>query len=237
MTWTGRLALFGLTVVVAGICMALGLWQGRRLTERRAVTREALTARALPVVDLNRSGADADLSQRLALARGRFDHDRAFVLRGRVERSAPGVQVVTPLLLAGRDTAILVNRGFVPAVDAMVPQADAVNRADTAEVRGVLLPVPESPDTGGRLERGGAVSWRRLDRGAVRALLPYPVLDFYLHETEPEIRPPGGSPFPTPAAMPPLDDGPHLSYMIQWFGIGAAALGFGIAFVLRRGRR
>lgn len=233
MTRTGRLALFGVTVAVAGVCVALGLWQGRRLSERRAVNRVALEGRARPPVDLNQPGAGTDLRQRLAVARGRFDHDRAFVLRGRVERSAPGVQVVTPLLLHDRDTAVLVNRGFVPAADAMVPEPDAVNGVDTVEVHGVLLPVPESPDTGGRIERGGAVSWRRLDLRAARGELPYPVLDVYLHETEPEVRPPGGSRFPTPAAMPPLDDGPHLSYMIQWFGIGAAALVFGVAFVLR----
>jgi cytochrome oxidase assembly protein ShyY1 len=30
-----------------------------------------------------------------------------------------------------------------------------------------------------------------------------------------------------------MDGGPHLSYAVQWFGIAAAVIAFGIFFVLR----
>jgi surfeit locus 1 family protein len=224
------------TLAVAGLCVHLGLWQGRRLQERRAGNRVALEQRRLPPVDLNATEAAGDwLVQRRAVARGTYDHDRAFVLRGRVEREIPGVQVVTPLRLEGREEAVLVNRGFVPAVDAATPSPEMLSRAGDGTVRGILLRVPVSGDSGGRLEFRGGVSWRRLDLHAARARLPYPVLDVYLHLTEPEQRPAGdgGGRYPIPAALPPLDDGPHLSYMVQWFGIGAAALVFGVVFVLR----
>jgi cytochrome oxidase assembly protein ShyY1 len=36
--------------------------------------------------------------------------------------------------------------------------------------------------------------------------------------------------------MPTLDDGPHLSYAIQWFAIAAAIAAFGV-IVMRRGGR
>jgi surfeit locus 1 family protein len=233
-TRTARFGLFTLTLAVAAVCVALGLWQGRRLAERRAVNHVALERRGLPPVDLNIARGPSLEPQRMATATGWYDHDHAFILRGRVEREVPGVQVVTPLRLAGRAEAVLVNRGFVPAADAATPEPGAINRVDSVTVRGIVLEVPVSADTGARLEFRGGVSWRRLDLHAARALLPYPVLDVYVHVTDPEPRPAGGPRHPVPAVLPALDDGPHLSYMIQWFGIAAAALGFGIVFVLRR---
>ena len=174
------------------------------------------------------------LPGRRVRARGSFDHANGFVLRGRVEHEVPGVQVVVPLRLEGRLEAILVNRGFAPAHDAARPDTSTIDRTDAILVRGLAVSMPSSPDSGGPLAYAGATTWRRLDLAAVTARLPYPVLDVYLYQTEPDQRAEGAPRWPAPAQLPPLDDGPHLSYMIQWFGIAAVALGFGVA-VLRRG--
>jgi surfeit locus 1 family protein len=233
----GRLGLFALLLLVAAVCVGLGLWQGRRLSARRVSNRIALAARALPEIDLNQVTATDSLVQRRVIARGHFDHAHTFVLRGRVEREAPGVQMVVPLRLEGRPEAVLVNRGFAPAYDAARPDTNAVDRTAEATVRGLGLSVPIDSDSGAPLEYRGTLTWRRLDLAAARARLPYPVLEIYVHETEHESRAQGAPPWPVPASLPPLTDGPHLSYMIQWFGIAAAAVAFGIGFVLRGGSR
>ena len=230
-----RFGLFALMLLVSAICVGLGLWQGRRLTARRSANQAALTARALPEVNLNEIVLNQALPGRRVRARGSFDHSHSFVLRGRVEREIPGVHIVVPLRLEGQPEAILVNRGFVPAPDAARPDSGAIDRTTELTVRGLARPIPSTADSGGPLIYAGATTWRRLDLGAVKAHLPYPVLDVYLHETEPELRMEGAARWPTPAQLPPLDDGPHLSYMIQWFGIAAVALGFGVA-VLRKSK-
>ncbi|HEX9894611.1 MAG TPA: SURF1 family protein [Gemmatimonadales bacterium] len=232
-----RFALFGLSLVVAAVCAGLGVWQGRRLAARRALNRTTSAARALPEVNLNQLDANQQLSQRRIVARGRFDHDHSFVLRGRVEREAPGVQLVVPLRLEGRPEAVLVNRGFAPAPDAARPDTARLDRTVDLQVRGLALPVPVGPDSGAPVNYGGSTSWRRLDLAAIQARLPYPVLDVYLHETEAESRGEGASRWPAPATLPPLDDGPHLSYMLQWFGIGVAAVGFGILVLRSKGSK
>lgn len=235
MTGRARAGLFVLTLVSAAICTSLGFWQADRLAGRRADNRVAMAARALPVVDLNRpdAGADGALDQRRATAVGTWDHAHTFVLRARAEREAPGVHIVTPLRLDGRDEAVLVNRGFVPSDDAMTPRI-TWDEPPTGSATGYAFLIPSVPDSGTPLARGGATTWRRLDLATVRARLPYPVLEVYLHATERAERPEDASPWPVVATLRPLDDGPHLGYMVQWFMLAAASLAFGVIFL--RGR-
>jgi surfeit locus 1 family protein len=226
-------ALAGMTVLAATVCASLGVWQGRRLTARRAANRVALAGRALPPLALGIGPDTGRIDQRRVVATGRFDHDRAIVLRDRSDRNAPGIHLVTPLLLDGTGKAVLVNRGFVPADDAMRPDSTLIARTGHLTVRGVAFRIPETRDSGGALQYQGRSTWRRLDLTTLRARFPYPILDVYIAETEPEARAQGEPLFPRPAPAPELDDGPHLFYMVQWFGLAAAALAFGMLFVWR----
>ena len=178
------------------------------------------------MVDLNGPLESSALGERRAVGRGVWDHSQTLILRGRVEREAPGVLVATPLRLAGRPEAVMVIRGFVPADDALRPDPALISRPDSGDVNGLLLPVPVTPDSGGRLVSGGSTTWARLDAPTLYTRLPYPILDVYLHAL-PDGEP-RAAPWPMPVDVRPLDDGPHLSYMVQWFGIAAAALAFGV---------
>jgi surfeit locus 1 family protein len=144
---------------------------------------------------------------------------------------------VTPLRIAGRDTAILVNRGFVPTPDAGYPPAGTAYREPTeARVDGPVLRVPDAGD-GQPVSQPRGETWYRLDLSAIRARLPYPIAPFYLITTADSATPEHtarGRTLPIRISLPPLDNGPHLSYAIQWFLIGGAALGFGLTFGRRR---
>ena len=233
MTRGSRLALLTLTLLAAGVCSALGAWQARRLASRRAANQIAVAGRDLPSVDLRTRDNSASLDQRRVVATGSFDHDHTIVLRARSERDVPGVHIVTPLRLDGGTEAVLVNRGFVPANDAMNPDSALIDRGGHLTVQGLAFRIPESPEHGTPLVRAGRTSWRRLDLPSLRARLPYPILDVYLYETGPEPRAAGAPLFPRPTPIPELDDGPHLFYMVQWFGLAAASLAFGVLFVWR----
>jgi len=231
-TRAARVSLLAVTIIAAGICTSLGVWQGRRLVARRAANAEALAGRSLPVLAVDAATLADATPQRRLRATGVFDHARTFILRGRADRDVPGVHVVVPLLLDGGREAIMVNRGFVPAHDAVRPDYDW-DRTDRATVEGIAFPIPETADSGTPIVLDSTTTWRRLDRAVVHARLPYPVSDLMLHQTAPDVRPEGASPFPRVAALPLLDDGPHLSYMVQWFGLAAASLAFGVIFVWR----
>lgn len=228
---SGQVALIGVCLVAASGAIALGFWQLGRLQTRRAANRVALAGRSRPEVVVNALPRLDSMDQRRATATGQFDYAHRIILRGRSERDAPGVHVVVPLRLAGRGDAILVHRGFVPADDALRPDTSTIDiTAGERVVRGLLLPVPDDSAAAALLGLRGDTTWHRLDRATVRARLPYPVLDYYLFETEREQRSDRARPWPILATLPPLDDGPHLSYMVQWFGIAAAALAFAAIF-------
>ncbi|MEZ4587278.1 MAG: SURF1 family protein [Gemmatimonadales bacterium] len=237
MTALGRYGLFGITVVVALGASGLGVWQLKRLADRRAANRAALAQRDLPTIDLNRESPPADLAYRSVAGRGRFDFDNELVLRGRLLRGTPGIQVVTPFLPAGRDTAVLVNRGFLPTADAGPPAPrNLYPEPERLEIHGTALRTPDEGD-GHPLQTPHGESWARIDRSALMARLPYPIAPYYVVlGMGPEDGPDHGergSVLPIRVEPPPLDDGPHLSYAVQWFMIAAAALGFGMVFVLR----
>ena len=232
MSTAARLSLLALCLSSAVVCTLLGLWQTDRLLTRRAANAYAMARRDLPVAELNRAIPDT-LDQRPLLATGTWDHAHTFVLRARADREAPGVHIVTPLRLEGRAEAVLVNRGFVPAPDATTPGVPWWEPA-TGTVTGIGFAIPSVADSGTPLVRPEGTTWRRLDLATVQRRLPYPVLDVYLHVTEPEPRDSAASPWPRPARLLPLDDGPHLNYLFQWFSLAAASLAFGVIFLRKR---
>lgn len=228
-----RRSWFALTVVVAATCLALSAWQFGRRADRRAQNAEALQGRTLPLVELGSPADTQPRNQRRVRIRGEFDSGREFILRGHLLMGAPGVQVVTPLRLAGSDSAVLVNRGFVPAADGATPDAPVPGEPGEVVIEGIAIPVPDAEAGGQPAGPAGRESWRRLDLEAIRGRLPYPILDVYVLAAPDS----GRSGWPRRVPPPSLDEGPHLSYALQWLGIAGAVLGFGMFFVLGVGRR
>jgi surfeit locus 1 family protein len=220
---TPRLAIAGL-ILVAAVCVRLGFWQLDRLHHRRAANRVALSARAEPPFSASGtelSGAATWPNHRV-VASGRYDHDREIVLRGASLDGVPGVQVVTPLRITGSDSAILVNRGFVPAPDAVSAWTEPLREPGEQRVEGIALAL--SAGGGKPLGLDERTTWARLDLAALRQRLPYPILPVYILQSPS----PGLPSFPRRLPAPPLDDGPHLSYTIQWFFFAVMAVGFGV---------
>jgi len=195
-------------IVVATACVLLGKWQLDRLAQRRA-RNAALAARlALPPLAV-RGDIPADSArQRRVVAQGVYDFAAERTWPGRSFQGTPGVALVTPLRLAD-GSAVLVDRGWAPSPDAFHVDHTLYREPDTATVTGIALIPPRG--------RGDV---------AVAGFRP-----FVIQLETPD--PAAGLPrrWPPPA----LDDGPHLSYAIQWFSFAAIVL-VGTATLLRGGR-
>jgi len=226
------------TLVAAG-CVRLGFWQLHRLADRRAANAklaERLSMPAAPALEAMRDTATAQY--RRATATGTFDWDNELSLAARTREGSPGVNILTPLRVPGTDSAVLINRGWVYAADAMSVDFTRWREANDAAVTGYLLEIPHG--------RHGTVSAtssprvvRRLEYDSLAKRLPYPIAPYILVETE--NRSPGAQPTSrdsTPARLPPplMDDGPHLGYAIQWFAFAVIGL-VGAAVVVRADRR
>ena len=224
---------FGITLVLAAGFVRLGIWQLSRLAERRALNRTALAARALPPLVLDDPAATTGLgpsgmeNRRVTLT-GRYDHAAEVVLRGQGEQGVAGVRIVTPLRLLRGDTAVLVQRGFVPSPDAMTVDLAPLKEEGVVAVAGIAFSLPDSGTRGEPRELNGQLTWRRVDLAALRRRLPYPVAPFLVLQTPDSALPAQ----PRRDDPPALDDGPHLSYALQWFAfaITAATVGGIIGF-------
>lgn len=229
-TTARRLTMVTMVLASAGFAR-LGIWQLSRLHQRRAANLVTTAARAVPPAHLTAGSARTDtLGEHYVVAEGRYDHGHEILIRGEVFEGAPGVEVVTPLLLADGGPAVLVNRGFLPAPDAVSAVTAGTQEPGSQTVRGLALPVGSAP--GEPVEHGGRTTWRRLDAGALRERLPYAILPIYVLQT-PDTSLPR---FPRRLAAPAVDEGPHLSYAIQWFLFAGLAAAFAVLVVGRDGR-
>ena len=226
MSPTARRLLIVVMLLVAAGFARLGVWQLDRLHQRRAANAATMAGRRAPAVTLTAATQHPEsLGQRRVVARGHYDQGRDVVLRGNVLEGTPGVLIVTPLLLGDRGPAVLVERGFVPSPDAVTVDLEGLQEPGELVVRGVALPVP--PAGGAPIEHGGRTTWRRLDLTALRERLPYDVLPVYIQQSPDSALPS----FPRRLSPAPIDEGPHLSYAIQWFLFAGMVVGFAVLVV------
>jgi surfeit locus 1 family protein len=216
-------------LLIAALFVRLGVWQLNRLGERRARNAEVAARTAVAPVSLAELPVDtAESLYRRVQVTGVYDYPREFVLTGRSYNGSPGVYLFTPLRLVGSTRAVLVNRGWVYSPDAATVDLGKWREADTVTITAF---VEEFPPARGLAEGADSRRWRELDANRVARVLPYRVEPYFL-----VVLPDGGAPRANEVARlspPPLDEGPHKSYAIQWFSFAAIAL-FGLVLLARQ---
>jgi len=217
-----------LAIVTALVFSRLGVWQLHRLHERRA-RNAALAARLkAPAVPLTRLPADsAGAHWRRAIVHGTYDFDHQIVLSGRTNDGSPGVQILTPLHPDSGGPAVLVNRGWVYSPDAASVDLGKWDEPPRTTVSGYVEDFVEGGRGIARLP-SHPNTWTRLDAKELSSAFPFPIAPYYLValDTLVESRRMQGIASTTPVrlALPVMDDGPHLSYAIQWFTFAVVAL-------------
>ena len=234
-----------IAVVLLVVTMVLlGLWQLRRLDEKRDIKATVEARQELPaedvvdVVPVDASVGDASVKaveHRSVTATGTYADDDTVVVENRSFNGASGAWVLTPLVLED-GSAVVVNRGFLG-----FDRAGEIHPppAPTGEVvvDGVLL-------TGQRRGRFGPTDpdgeklavLARVDLDRIGEQVDYDVLPAYLQRvsSDPDEAPAeGGAPELVPLGLPEPSEGPHLAYAVQWFIFTAIAAG-GSVLILRR---
>ena len=220
-----------LAVLSAAIFVRLGAWQLERLHERQArnaIVRRQQASAPSPLESLPRDTGAAHY--RPASVRGRLDYEHELVATNRTRRGSPGVELITPVRIAGSDTAVLVNRGWVYAPDGASVDRARWREGDSTALTGYVELY--APDAGATASTADPRIVRRVSRQEVASKVPYPVAPYYLVATGG----PTSSTHPVRREIPVLDDGPHRSYAVQWFFFAAIALG-GAGAVVWRERR
>lgn len=156
---------------------------------------------------------------------GTPDYSHELIYAARSHSGSPGVNFLTPLRVAGHDTAVLIDRGWIYSPDGATVEAAKWRERDTT-FEGFVEEFP-SPTGATYVSRPNIIS--RLGYDVVAKALPYPVAKTYVvllgdssmaADRIARLKP------------PPLDEGPHKSYAIQWFGFALVAL-IGAAVVVK----
>jgi len=223
-----QVALVVIAVLIAAVCIRLGVWQLDRLHGRRDVNAMLAARGALPPVDLATADPESLPYAHVTVA-GRYDLSHEIVLSGRSYQGMAGNHILTPLVLEdGR--AVLVDRGWVP-LDVASPPVTGAAAAPTGHVTVSWLALP--PDSISSSPASPAPSVvTRIDLGV--AALPDRLVPVYVQLQTQDPAQASGSPIP--GVPPTLDEGPHLSYAIQWFAFATIAI-VGCVVLLRRDPR
>lgn len=234
------------TVVVLaafGVMVRLGFWQLERLEQRRAFNQQVEVQMNSSALNLNQAVADGSLKPedlnrmeyRQVVARGQYRFEETVALRNQVWENLPGYHLLTPLYLENSDTAILVDRGWIP-----LDQRDPENWTQYDEPGEVVVqgrirlaqnrrrfgaPDPTLAPGQTRLDAWNAVNIERITGQVKGDLLPV----FVVAEPEGEN---AAMPYRM-VELPDLSEGSHLGYAIQWFSF-AAVLAIGYPFFVRK---
>lgn len=222
-----------ISVLLASLFVRLGFWQLDRLAWRRALNAEVAAHLGQPPVPVESLPRDsAAMRYRRVQLRGVFDYANEVVITQRIRGGSPGVNLLTPLRVAGRDTAYLINRGWVYSPDGKAIDQARWREPDTADVIAFALPASTADTAAAGLTSPKLM--RTLDFDAVQKGMPYPLARIHLvqlGDTSPKVN------VPPRLIPPPPSEGAHKSYAFQWFSFATIALiGAGIFAYTDRNR-
>lgn len=220
-----------MAIVFAIACWFLSQWQFARLAEARVEVnrlsanyeREPVPlASVLPDLD----SFDADDKWIPVEMTGTYLTDQQTLVRNRPYGGNPGFEVLTPLQLPD-DTVFIVDRGWVPSGDEQ-DYPDDIPAAPVGEVTVVARLKASEPQLAGRSAPAGQIATIQLPALAETLGGEMFTGAYGLMASES----PAPATRPLAAAQPEEDEGPHLSYALQWLLFALFGFG-GLAYALR----
>jgi surfeit locus 1 family protein len=228
-------------LVIAGVAVMarLGKWQLDRLAQRRALNARVQAQIDAPALDLSGPALQDNLTSmeyRKVTVVGEYDFSQQVALSNQVQGSEWGVHLITPLRIQGTNTAVLVDRGWIPAKESQPGDWSKFDEPGTVTVQGVIRNSQSKSDLGLRSDptlapgQTGLEAWNFVNVSRISKQVSMQLLPVYIQEApDPSWT---GQPLRTQPQLN-LSDGPHLGYAIQWFAF-ALLLAGGYPFFIRR---
>jgi cytochrome oxidase assembly protein ShyY1 len=229
--WAGYLAL---VVVFAVACCALGTWQLNRRAEALAEVARIdanYDAEAVPVAEAlpDPIGFDADQRWQVVALSGEYLGDEEVVVRNRPFGGSSGFEVITPFRLDD-GTVFMVDRGWIAQASDGRPSDYAAPPSGHVQVEARLKAGEERIE--GRTTTG--IEFATIDLAELAHRVGEPA---YTGAYGVLVQSAADAAEPPLAATRPLrDEGPHLSYALQWFVFALLAF-IGLGWAANQERR
>ncbi len=215
-SWLG-LALYVLLMVL--LC-SLGLWQLDRAEQKRLLLAQQQQALDSDRINLNQQAIHDATAVRYHKAdvKGRYDATHQFLLDNQVVDGKSGYFVLTPFFIDGTESAVLINRGWIPLgrdrnslpnVGLESQKGQITGRINHFPGVGLKLKGAEIPTD------GWPAFVQVIDPQVLSAKLGYPVAAYQI-ELDAEMDGGYKRAWKTDVPIPPEK---HLAYAVQWFGL------------------
>lgn len=205
------------TIIALGLvvlCIWAANWQYTRGVDRHARNNVIEERIARSPIELSARDADPVNNEWQSVsANGRFDPNQQILLRNRYSEGKYGYEVLT-LFTSNSGEKFWVDRGWVQA------GATATTPPEITKVPEVDVSITGRFRLDSSLPRGSFFALPGDGQGLVSELNAQSQLDtekFYidlLSGSDPSLTP------AVPAQLPPLSDGPHMAYALQWLFFG-----------------
>ena len=205
------------TIIALGLvllCIWAANWQYTRGVDRHARNNVIEERIARSPIELSARDADPVNNEWQSVsANGRFDSNQQILLRNRYSEGKYGYEVLT-LFTSNSGEKFWVDRGWVQA------GATATTPPEVTKVPEVDVSITGRFRLDSSLPRGSFFALPGDGQGLVSELNAQSQLDtekFYidlLSGSDPSLTP------AVPAQLPPLSDGPHMAYALQWLFFG-----------------
>jgi cytochrome oxidase assembly protein ShyY1 len=202
-------------VLLAAVCTRLGFWQIHRLEHRLDQNKIITTHLSADPVDLEQALPPGDVvddksEYTRVRATGTYDVEHQVTVKFTTRDGAPGVDVVTPFVLASGD-AVLVDRGWKETANTMASPDVPAPPSGQVTIVGWLR---QNNAAGGDAVRPANGQIRAISSRGLAKSVPHRLLDGYLNlrsETPPAAKRLAAEP------TPERGQGPHFFYALQWW--------------------
>jgi len=210
-----------LVVTLVVVMVNLAFWQLRRLDERRTFNAEVRANTEQPIVAYDdiksRLADDSSFEWRPVRVSGTYVADHQFLVVNRSQHGDTGRNIVDALQLDD-GSLLFINRGFVPNSESAPPipsgPVTIVGRLRASEHRTTGQAADENV--------ANLTEIHRLDVALLAKQFDSPAQPMYVEQVEST---PADAKSLEPIVAPDTsDEGPHLSYTIQWFIFSACTL-------------
>jgi cytochrome oxidase assembly protein ShyY1 len=209
----------------------LGFWQLNRLQDKKDFNSILRAHTSTPIQTLDKAvpikwNKASNEWVRVSIT-GSYDSSKAVTIINRSQDGTAGYNSAVPFTSLNNRT-ILVNRGFVPLVMSTpaVPtgRIEIVGYLRASQTRSALGPIDS--------KEVGNTEFQRFDVPLISAHVGRTLEPMFLQLIQESPAP--DSQWPAKVPLPPLDEGTHLSYALQWFFFCLVALAAWVVIVRRK---
>lgn len=210
--WIG-FAIF--VIALAAVCTRLGVWQMHKLElrlDRNDVITRHFTTDPIDIRTALPDGEKVDKTNEWTrvTATGTYDLGRQLTVKFTTRDGAPGVDVVTPLVLDSGE-AVLVDRGWIETQNTVKRPDVPAPPTGEVQIEGWLR---QNNGAGGAAVRPSEGQIRAISSDALGDAMPYDLTEGYVNLQD-------ETPAPATALAaepkPELGQGPHFFYALQWW--------------------